>query len=265
MGALARRIIPCLDVAGGRVVKGVRFADLEELGDPATEAARYAREGADELVLLDVAASHEGRSARLDWVEATARQVFIPFTVGGGVASVADARSLLLAGADKVGVNSAAVARPELLGELAEIFGSQCVVLSVDARRRAGGWTLLTHGGRRETGLDALEWMAEGCRRGAGEILLTSIDADGTESGYDLELLRAACGRLPVPVIASGGAGRLEHLAAALEAGAAALLAASIFHRHQFTISEVKGFLQSRGFAMRTETAEPTLPLEARP
>ncbi len=248
---LARRVIPCLDVREGRVVKGVRFEQLRDLGEPAEAAERYARQGADEIVFLDITASHERRATALDWVEATARRVFIPLTVGGGVASVADARALLLAGADKVGVNSAAVARPELISELAERFGSQCVVLSVDARRTGAGWEVVTHGGRRATGRDALEWIAEGCRRGAGEILLTSIDGDGTRGGYDLDLLAAVTGRVRVPVIASGGAGTLEHLAKALEAGASAVLAASIFHEGTWTVGEVKRELAARGFPIR--------------
>jgi cyclase len=248
---LAKRVIPCLDVAAGRVVKGVRFEDLRQVGDPAASAARYAREGADEIVFLDITAAPERRSTDLAWVEATAEQVFIPLTVGGGVRSVADARSLLRAGADKVAVNSAAVERPDLLAELARAFGSQSVVLSVDALRRDGGFEVVTHGGRRPTGREALPWIEEGCRRGAGEVLLTSIDADGTRAGYDLELVAAVCRAVPVPVIASGGAGTVDHLAAALAAGAAAVLAASIFHQGTYSVGEVKRELAARGFSLR--------------
>jgi cyclase len=250
---LACRVIPCLDVAGGRVVKGVRFRDLVDQGDPAEAARRYAEQGADEIVFLDIAAAPEGRDTDLAWVRRAAGQVFIPLTVGGGVRSEDDARRLLLAGADKVGVNSAAVARPALLDELAQRFGSQCVVLSVDARRRGPGWEVVVEGGRRPTGLDALAWIEEGVRRGAGEILLTSIDRDGTEDGYDLELLREVGRRVPVPVIASGGAGRLEHLAQALAAGAAAVLAASIFHQRAHTVGEAKDFLAGAGFRVRRD------------
>ncbi len=249
---LARRVIPCLDVADGRVVKGVRFENLTDAGDPAEQAARYAAQGADELVFLDVAASQERRGPALDWVERVAERVFVPLTVGGGVRGVADASALLAAGADKVGVNSAAVARPALLTELAARFGSQCVVLSVDARRTGGGhWEVVTHGGRRATGLDALEWIRAGVARGAGEILLTSIDRDGTRAGYDLELLRAACAGLPVPVIASGGGATIDDFAAALEAGAAAVLAASVFHSGETTVAAIHRALAARGFQVR--------------
>lgn len=250
---LARRVIPCLDVARGRVVKGVRFADLREMGDPADCAGRYAGEGADEIVFLDIAAAPEVRGTDLAWVEAAAARVFIPLTVGGGVRSVADARALLLAGADKVGVNTAAVERPDLIGELAATFGSQCVVLSVDARRADGGWEVVTCGGRKPTDLEAIAWIEEGCRRGAGEILLTSIDGDGTRAGYDLDLIAAACCAVTVPVIASGGAGTVDHLAEALAAGAAAVLAASIFHERDLSVGEVKQGLAARGFPMRLE------------
>jgi cyclase len=257
---LARRIIPCLDVSAGRVVKGVQFTNLVDQGDPAESALRYDQQGADELVFLDITAAPERRDTDLAWVRRTAEQVFIPLTVGGGVRSVEDARNLLLAGADKVGTNTAAVARPELLGELAERFGSQCVVLSVDARRRAategGGWEVVTHGGRRGTGWDAIEWIERGVALGAGEILLTSIDSDGTKAGYDLELLRTASRAVPVPVIASGGAGTLDHLADALATGAAAVLAASIFHQGTYTVGEVKAELARRGFPMRLDDGE---------
>lgn len=252
---LARRVIPCLDVAAGRVVKGVRFTDLRDMGSPPEAAARYAEGGADELVFLDVTAAPEGRDTDLGWVEATAARVFVPLTVGGGVRKVEDAAALLAAGADKVGVNSAAVADPSLLARLAERYGSQCVVLSVDARRCGAGWHVVTHGGRRDTGLDALAWIETGVAHGAGEILLTSIDGDGTRAGYDLALVAEAARRVAVPVIASGGAGNVEHLAEALAAGAAAVLAASVFHQGDLTVNEVKRQLAARGFPMRTEEA----------
>lgn len=248
---LVHRIIPCLDVKEGRVVKGVRFENLRDQGDPAQSARRYAQQGADEIVFLDIGAAPDRRDTDLDWVRQSAEQVFVPLTVGGGVRKVEDARKLLLAGADKVGINTAAVARPELLTELAERFGSQCVVLSVDARRRTdGGWEVVTYGGRSTTERDALEWIEEGVERGAGELLLTSIDSDGTQDGYDLELLRRASSAVNVPVIASGGAGRIEHMAKALEAGASAVLAASIFHEGTHTVEEVKQEL-GRRFPMR--------------
>ncbi len=257
---LTRRIIPCLDVAAGRVVKGVQFKNLTDHGDPTEAAARYAAEGADEIVFLDITAAPERRDTDLDWVRRTAEQVFIPLSVGGGVRSVDDGRKLLLAGADKLGINTAAVAEPELLTRLAERFGSQCVVLSVDAKRReedvAGAgpsWEVVTHGGRTPTGLDALEWIEQGIERGAGEILLTSIDSDGTQAGYDLELLRRASALSPVPVIASGGAGTLEHLADALETGAAAVLAASIFHQETYSVGAVKEYL-GRRYPIRIQT-----------
>jgi cyclase len=250
---LAVRVIPCLDVAGGRVVKGVKFQDLRDLGDPAEAAERYAAEGADEIVFLDVGAAPEERGTALDWVRRTAERVFVPLTVGGGVRSVDDARALLAAGADKVGVNTAASARPELLTELARRFGSQCVVLSIDARRSqdGAGWEAVTHGGRTGTGRDAVAWAVEGVERGAGELLLTSIDADGTRGGYDLELLEAVSRAVPVPVIASGGAGEPAHLADALSAGASAVLAASIFHEKSYTVGQVKDEIARRGFRVR--------------
>jgi cyclase len=260
---LARRVVPCLDVSAGRVVKGVRFQNLTDQGDPAESARRYAEQGADEIVFLDITAAPERRGTDLAWVEKTAEQVFVPLTVGGGVRSVDDGRALLVAGADKVGVNTAAVARPELLSELAHRFGSQCVVLSIDARRRprAEGdeegsepaWEVVTAGGRNATGLDAVEWAARGVELGAGEILLTSIDGDGTLEGYDLELVAAVSRRVPVPVIASGGAGHAEHLVAAARAGAAAVLAASIFHQGTCTVGEVKDALEAAGFPVRRE------------
>jgi cyclase len=256
---LTRRVIPCLDVAAGRVVKGIRFRDLADQGDPADAAARYAAQGADEIVFLDVTAAPEGRDTDLDWVRRTAERVFIPLTVGGGVRSAADAGRVLRAGADKVAVNTAAVRRPELLGELARRFGSQCVVLSVDARRTAGagsgGWEVVVEGGRTPTGRDALEWIEAGVAAGAGEVLLTSIDRDGTRGGYDLLLIAAAASAVPVPLIASGGAGTAEHLAAALAAGAAAVLAASIFHQGTCTVGEVKRALAAAGFPIREEPA----------
>lgn len=250
---LARRVIPCLDVRAGRVVKGVRFQDLTDQGDPAEAALRYAEQGADEIVFLDITAAPEGRDTDLDWVTRTAEQVFIPLTVGGGVRREDDARRLLLAGADKVGVNTAAVERPALLDELARRFGSQCVVLSVDAKRNGEGWEVVTHGGRKPTGKGALAWIREGVGRGAGEILLTSIDRDGTKDGYDLDLLAAVTSTVQVPVIASGGAGAPEHLIEALAAGAAAVLAASIFHQGTHTVAEVKRTLAAAGFPMREE------------
>jgi cyclase len=254
---LARRVIPCLDVSGGRVVKGVRFENLRDQGDPAEAALRYAEQGADEIVFLDITAAHEERDTDVEWVRRTAEQVFIPLTVGGGVRSEADARRLLRSGADKVGINSAAVERPELIGELARRFGSQCVVLSVDAKRRLdrdrSGWEVVTRGGRQATGLDALAWIREGVERGAGEILLTSIDRDGTQGGYDLALVEAVADAVPVPVIASGGAGEAEHLAQALAAGAAAVLAASIFHEGTYTVGEVKRVIAKAGFPVREE------------
>ena len=256
LSGLTRRVIPCLDVANGRVVKGVRFEGLVDQGDPAEAARRYAEQGADEIVFLDVTAAPEGRGTDLDWVLRAAERVFIPLTVGGGVRTVEDARRLLRAGADKVGVNTAAVARPELLTDLAHRFGSQCVVLSVDARRRrlgVGGWEVVTRGGRNATGLDALKWIRQGVERGAGEILLTSIDRDGTQGGYDLDLIAEVSGAVPVPVIASGGAGTAEHLAQALGAGAAAVLAASIFHEGTYTVGEVKRAIAEAGFPVREE------------
>ncbi len=263
---LTHRIIPCLDVRDGRVVKGVRFKNLQDQGDPAESAARYAEQGADEIVFLDITASPEGRDADRGWIRRTAERVFIPLSVGGGVRRVKDAELLLRSGADKVGLNTAAIANPDLIDELARRFGSQCVVLSVDAlrngesvlpeggKRNTAGWEVVTHGGRQPEGRDAVEWILEGVERGAGEILLTSIDADGTRDGYDLELLREVCGRVEVPVIASGGAGRRSHLADALRAGASAVLAASIFHHGTHTVGEVKAYLAKQGFPMRETT-----------
>ncbi len=251
---LTCRVIPCLDVRDGRVVKGVRFKDLRDQGDPSAIAGRYDEQGADEIVFLDITAAPEGRDTDRDWVRRTAEQVFIPLTVGGGVRRVDDAARLLHAGADKVALNTAAIDDPPLLDRLAKRFGSQCVVLSVDARRDPElGWEVVTHGGRRPRGVGAVEWISEGVERGAGEILLTSIDSDGTQAGYDLELLRRVSSAVGVPVIASGGAGRPEHLAEALAAGSAAVLAASIFHESTYTVGEVKRYLAERGFPMRLE------------
>jgi cyclase len=250
---LARRVIPCLDVAAGRVVKGVRFEDLRDQGDPAESALRYAGQGADEIVFLDIGAAPEERDTDVEWVRRAAEQVFVPLTVGGGVRSEADARRLLRSGADKVGINSAAVERPELIRELARRFGSQCVVLSVDARKQEDGWEVVTRGGRNATGLDALAWIREGVERGAGEILLTSIDRDGTQGGYDLALIEEVSAAVPVPVIASGGAGEAAHLVKALAAGAAAVLAASIFHQGTYTVGDVKREIAAAGFPVREE------------
>jgi imidazole glycerol-phosphate synthase subunit HisF len=252
---LTRRIIPCLDVTEGRVVKGIQFKQLRDAGDPVEMAAAYDQAGADELVFLDITASSDNRDTMIDVVRETARQVFIPLTVGGGVRSSDDAYRLLRAGADKVSLNSAAVARPELLQECADRFGNQCVVLAIDARRRDdGGWEVYTHGGRRGTGIDALEWAEKGTSLGAGEILLTSMDTDGMKNGYDIELTAAMVDRVNVPVIASGGAGNLEHLYDAFDRGGAhAVLAASIFHYGEYTISEAKEFLTERGLPMRIE------------
>ena len=250
---LARRIIPCLDVKDGRVVKGVHFVNLRDAGDPVEQARVYDAMGADELVFLDITATPEGRETTAEMVRRVADQVFLPLTVGGGVRSVEDMRRLLLAGADKVSVNSAAVRRPELLTEAAERFGSQCVVLAIDARRRPqGGWEVVIAGGRQPTGLEAVAWAVEGVERGAGEILLTSMDADGTMAGYDLDLTRAVAEAVNVPVIASGGAGRLEHFLQVLTEGRAdAALAASLFHDGHLTVAEVKRYLLEHGVPVR--------------
>jgi cyclase len=247
------RVIPCLDVAGGRVVKGVNFVDLVDAGDPVEQARIYDAAGADELCFLDITASHEQRGIILDVVARTAEVVFLPLTVGGGVRSVEDARALLLAGADKVSVNSAAVARPELVREMADRFGAQCVVGAVDARQTGSGkWEVYTHGGRRETGIDAVAHAARLAELGAGEILLTSMDRDGTREGYDLALTRAVADAVPVPVIASGGVGTLDHLVAGVQrGGASAVLAASIFHYGQHSISEAHAALRAAGLPVR--------------
>lgn len=249
---LRSRIIPCLDVADGRVVKGVQFVDLTDEGDPVELAARYTKEGADEICFLDITASHENRGTLLDVVRRTAQHVFVPLTVGGGVRSVGDMRAVLRAGADKVTVNTAAVERPELVSECAAAFGSQCVVVAIDARRADGSWQVVTHGGRTPTGLDAVDWIRAVTALGAGEILLTSMDRDGTKDGYDLSLLEAARAATTVPIIASGGAGEPGDLAAALQPGRAdAALAASIFHRSEYPIPVVKGQLAAAGIPMR--------------
>jgi cyclase len=249
---LAKRIIPCLDVKGGRVVKGIGFVDLKDAGDPVESARRYDAEGADEITFLDITASHEGRSALLEVVERTADVVFAPLTVGGGVSSPDDVRDLLHAGADKVSVNTAAVTRPQLVEEVAGAWGSQALVVAVDAKKTDDGWQVFTHGGRRATGLCAIEWAGRMAQLGAGEILLTSMDRDGTKQGYDIELLKRVVERVGIPVIASGGVGELEHLYAGLfEAGADAALAASIFHHGIHSIAEVKRFLSSRGVLVR--------------
>jgi cyclase len=246
------RVIPCLDVDEGRVVKGVNFVGLRDAGDPVELAARYDVEGADELVFLDITASSGNRDTIIDVARRTAEEVFIPFTVGGGVRSVDDARQLLRAGADKVSVNTSAIARPALISELAREFGSQCVVVAIDARQAPGGYEVFTHGGRKPTGLDAVSWAAEAEKLGAGEILLTSMDRDGTRDGFDIELTRAVTDTVGVPVIASGGVGTLEHLAeGALDGGADAVLAASIFHFGQYTIAEAKAHLAERGLTIR--------------
>lgn len=254
---LAKRIIPCLDVDRGRVVKGLRFVSLVDAGDPVEQGRRYDLEGADELTFLDITASSDKRAIVAQLVRKVADEVFIPLTVGGGISTVEDVRAVLRAGADKVSLNTAAVKRPELISEGAETFGSQCMVLAIDARRRtasrpADGWDVWTHGGRENVGWDAVEWAVRAERLGAGEILLTSMDADGTGDGYDIELTRAVSGAVRIPVIASGGAGRLEHFYEALTAGgASAVLAATLFHFGQLKIGEVKDYLRGRGIVMR--------------
>jgi cyclase len=251
---LATRVIPCLDVAAGRVVKGVRFQGLVDAGDPVEAARRYAEQGADEITFLDVAATVEGRGTMLETVRRTAEQVFVPLTVGGGVRSVADVDALLQSGADKIGVNSAAIARPALLTEIADRFGAQICVLSLDVLhdpRTPSGFAVTTHGGRTNTGIDALQWAEEAVGRGAGELLVNSIDADGTKAGYDLRLVAAVRSVSRVPLVASGGAGALDHFAPAVAAGADAVLAASVFHRGLFTIGQVKAALADAGVVVR--------------
>ena len=254
---VALRLIPCLDVAAGRVVKGINFVGLRDAGDPVELACRYSQAGADELVFLDIAASHEGRATLVDLVRRTSEQVTIPFTVGGGIGSVEAITELLRAGADKVSLNSSAVRRPELVKEGAERFGCQCIVVAIDARRRdGGGWDVYVKGGRENIGLDAVDWAREVARLGAGEILLTSMDGDGTQAGYDLDLTRAVAEAVPVPVIASGGAGTLDHIAAALDQGpsgghASAALLASLLHDGVLSVQEIKNDLLRRGLSIR--------------
>ncbi len=255
--SLSVRIIPCLDVTDGRVVKGVNFTDLRDAGDPVEMAALYGREGADELTFLDISASAAGRETTLDVVRKTAEQVFIPLTVGGGIRTVEDVNQLLRAGADKVSINTAALARPELIAEIADRFGSQVLVLSVDARRARteSGFEVTTHGGRQSAGIDALAWVEKACALGVGEILLNSMDADGTRAGYDIGMITAVRAVSRVPLIASGGAGTLEDFSAALDAGADALLAASVFHFVIHRIPDVKKYLQREGYSVRSAQA----------
>jgi cyclase len=253
---LGKRIIPCLDVKAGRVVKGTKFVNLRDAGDPVEVAHVYDREGADELCFLDITASHENRGIILDVVARTAEEVFMPLTVGGGINSAADIRALLRAGADKVSINTGAVNRPEFVREAAQVFGSQCIVVAIDAKRVHGRWEVFTHGGRNPTGLDACGWAERMEAYGAGEILLTSMDRDGTKAGYDLELTRAVADRVSIPVIASGGAGTPDHLYQGLVAGgASAALAASIFHFREYSIAECKDYLRARGVPVRPVSA----------
>jgi cyclase len=249
---LLHRVIPCLDIDKGRVVKGTNFVDIRDAGDPVELAERYEAEGADELVFLDITASHEKRDTVVQLARRCADNVFIPFTIGGGVRSAEDAQAVLDAGADKVSVNSAAVRRPDLIGEMAEVFGAQCVVLAIDAKRVADGYEVFLNGGRLATGIDAVAWAREGAERGAGEILLTSMDRDGTEDGYELDLTRAVADAVGIPVIASGGAGQLSHLVDAVEQGGAdAVLCASIFHYGTFTVREAKQAMRDAGIPVR--------------
>ncbi|MES2917982.1 MAG: imidazole glycerol phosphate synthase subunit HisF [Pseudomonadota bacterium] len=251
--SLAKRIIPCLDVDKGRVVKGVKFLDIRDAGDPVEIARRYDQAGADEITFLDITASHEGRDTTVKTVERMASEVFVPLTVGGGIREVKDIRTMLNAGADKVSINSAAISRPDFVKEAADRFGSQCIVIAIDAKRVAEGrWEIFTHGGRKATGIDAVEWARRMTTFGAGEVLLTSMDADGTKAGYDLGLVRAISDAVSVPVIASGGVGNLQHLAdGILEGHADAVLAASIFHFGEYSIPEAKRYLHERGIEMR--------------
>ena len=246
-----KRVIPCMDVDAGRVVKGTRFIDIRDAGDPVELAAHYDATGADEVVFLDITATSDKRATVVELARRAADEVFVPFTIGGGVRAVQDAQAVLDAGADKVAVNSAAVQRPELIGEMANVFGAQCVVLAIDAKRAADGWEVHVAGGRTATGRDAVAWAREGVERGAGEILLTSMDRDGTKDGYDLELVRAVSAAVEVPVIASGGVGAKEHFAAGLQAGADAALAASVFHYGELTVGEVKSHLDAAGLPVR--------------
>ena len=251
------RIIPCLDVDAGRVVKGTRFENLRDAGDPVELAALYDREGADEIVFYDITASHEQRNTATELDRRTAEEVFIPYTIGGGVRTADDMRAMLRAGADKVSVNSAAVQNPDLINEGAERFGSQCVVLSVDVKRRGSGpgsvsgWDVHLNGGRVNTGMDAVSWLVEGERRGAGELVLNSMDTDGTEGGYDLDLISAVAGKTSVPIVASGGAGGPEHMVAAVKAGAGAVLAASIFHFSEWSVADIKEHMRGAGVPVR--------------
>ena len=264
---LAKRIIPCLDVTGGRVVKGVNFVELRDAGDPVEIAARYNEQGADELTFLDITATSDGRDLILHIIEAVASQVFIPLTVGGGVRTVEDVRRLLNAGADKISFNSAAISNPQVIEDASHKYGAQCIVVAIDAKRRSDedtlrlvnglaigpGWDVYSHGGRKNTGLDAVQWASEMARRGAGEILLTSMDRDGTKSGFDLQLTRAVADAVSVPVIASGGVGTLDHLADGVQQGGAdAVLAASIFHYGEFTVAQAKARMAERGIPVRT-------------
>lgn len=248
-----KRVIPCLDVNEGRVVKGVNFVDLKDAGDPVSVGAAYGEEGADELVFLDITASSDARATKIDMVRRVAEKVFIPFTVGGGIRTIEDFRAVLRAGADKVSVNSAAIQNPELISEAALKFGSQCVVVAIDAKRRQdGGWNIYKNGGRVDMGIDAVEWAVKAAELGAGEILLTSMDCDGTKDGYDIELTNMISRNVPIPVIASGGAGKLEHFKEALDRGGAdAVLAASLFHYKELTIREVKEYLRQEGISVR--------------
>ena len=250
---LAKRIIPCLDVEGGRVVKGVHFVNLRDAGDPVELAAFYDREGADELVFLDITASHEGRDTKVELAASTGERVFIPYTIGGGIRSLDDIRNILKAGADKVSINTAALDDPTLITRAAERFGNQCVVVAIDARSRENGtWEVYTHGGRKPTGIDVLEWASKVESLGAGEIMLTSMDRDGTKLGYDIPLTKAVCDVVSIPVIASGGAGNLEHLADAIQqTGCDAVLIASLFHYNEYSINEAKEYLASRGIEVR--------------
>ena len=255
--ALAKRIIPCLDVDNGRVVKGVNFVDIRDAGDPVEVAARYNREGADEITFLDITASSDNRKTTVDMVEAIASKVFIPLTVGGGIRKVEDIRTMLNAGADKIAINTAAIFNPELVKEATEYYGSQCIVVAIDAKKvsKEGDtdrWELFTHGGRKETGIDAVEWAKKMADYGAGELLVTSMDKDGTKSGFNLPLTKAIVDAVNIPVIASGGVGNLQHLAdGVLKAGADAVLAASIFHFNEYTVGEAKAFMQDQGIEMR--------------
>lgn len=249
-----KRVIPCLDIKDGRVVKGINFMNLRDAGDPADVAGAYDRAGADEVVFLDITASSDSRSTQLEWVRQVASRLFIPFTVGGGIRTVEDFRAILREGADKISVNSAAILNPELISDAADKFGSQCVVVAIDAKRRSNGsgWNIYKNGGRVDVGMDAVEWAAEAEKRGAGEILLTSMDRDGTRNGYDLELTRAVTDAVDIPVIASGGAGKPEHFRQALaEAGAEAVLAASLFHYKELEIRQVKEYLREQGISVR--------------